>query len=72
MELKLRSSNVYFVFRAKEMLLSHHICQSSPFGLAFCASAMSGVVVCLVICPFDVATVRLYNQGLYLLYNTIF
>ncbi|XP_075969958.1 solute carrier family 25 member 35-like isoform X2 [Anticarsia gemmatalis] len=49
--------------KAKEGLLSHGICTTSPFGLAFCASAISGVVVALAICPFDVTTVRLYNQG---------
>ncbi|XP_012549484.2 solute carrier family 25 member 35 isoform X1 [Bombyx mori] len=47
----------------KETLVSYGICQKSPFGLAFLSSALSGVVVSLVICPFDVTTVRLYNQG---------
>ncbi|KAG6462597.1 hypothetical protein O3G_MSEX013368 [Manduca sexta] len=48
---------------AKERLLAQGICTDSQVGLAFCASAISGVVVALVICPLDVTTVRLYNQG---------
>ncbi|XP_037973993.2 solute carrier family 25 member 35 isoform X3 [Plutella xylostella] len=48
---------------SKQALVSHGVCEHSPFALAFAASAISGVVVALVICPFDVATVRLYNQG---------
>ncbi|KAJ8725918.1 hypothetical protein PYW08_004101 [Mythimna loreyi] len=48
--------------KAKEELLSHGFFQNSPFGLAFGASAVSGAVVAIAICPFDVTTVRLYNQ----------
>ncbi|XP_026747690.1 solute carrier family 25 member 35-like isoform X1 [Trichoplusia ni] len=48
---------------AKEVLLAHNICKNSQLGLAFGASAISGVVVAVIICPFDVCTVRLYNQG---------
>ncbi|CAK1581509.1 unnamed protein product [Parnassius mnemosyne] len=61
---------------AKEVLQSYGICQQSPFGLAFFASALSGVMVALAICPFDVTAVRLYNQGPAskgeLLYNGVF
>lgn len=46
------------------MLLSHGICNSSPYALAFAASAVSGIVIVLTGCPIDVAAVRLYNQGL--------
>ncbi|XP_022819694.1 solute carrier family 25 member 35-like isoform X1 [Spodoptera litura] len=49
--------------KAKEELLSHGFFTNTPLGLAFGASAVSGVVVALAICPFDVTTVRLYNQG---------
>ncbi|CAH2073198.1 unnamed protein product, partial [Iphiclides podalirius] len=48
---------------AKEVLHSYGICQRSPLGLAFSASALSGVMVAIAICPFDVTAVRLYNQG---------
>ncbi|KAI8434601.1 hypothetical protein MSG28_003139 [Choristoneura fumiferana] len=48
---------------AKEALAFHGIFESSPFWLAFAASAISGAVVALAMCPFDVTTVRLYNQG---------
>ncbi|KAH9629270.1 hypothetical protein HF086_008352 [Spodoptera exigua] len=51
--------------KAKEELLSHGFFTNTPLGLAFGASAVSGVVVALAICPFDVTTVRLYNQGWY-------
>ncbi|CAG5051137.1 unnamed protein product [Parnassius apollo] len=51
---------------AKEVLQSYGICQQSPLGLAFSASALSGVMVALAICPFDVTAVRLYNQGMVL------
>ncbi|XP_050345456.1 solute carrier family 25 member 35-like isoform X3 [Nymphalis io] len=47
---------------AKETLLSYGLCKRSPLGLAFTASCMSGVMVALAICPFDVVAVRLYNQ----------
>ncbi|XP_045532522.1 solute carrier family 25 member 35-like isoform X4 [Pieris brassicae] len=47
---------------AKETLLSHGISTNSRLRLAFLASALSGAVVSAVICPFDVVTVRLYNQ----------
>ncbi|CAG5051140.1 unnamed protein product [Parnassius apollo] len=61
---------------AKEVLQSYGICQQSPLGLAFSASALSGVMVALAICPFDVTAVRLYNQGPAskgeLLYNGVF
>ncbi|XP_063530867.1 solute carrier family 25 member 35-like isoform X1 [Cydia strobilella] len=49
--------------KAKEWLASHGICDRSPFWLSVLASAISGAVVALAICPFDVTTVRLYNQG---------
>ncbi|CAH2073192.1 unnamed protein product, partial [Iphiclides podalirius] len=48
---------------AKEVLYSYGICQKSPLGLAFSASALSGVMVAIAICPFDITAVRLYNQG---------
>ncbi|XP_047512755.1 solute carrier family 25 member 35-like isoform X3 [Pieris napi] len=48
---------------AKETLLSHGISTNSRLCLAFLASALSGAVVSAVICPFDVVSVRLYNQG---------
>ncbi|XP_053626071.1 solute carrier family 25 member 35-like isoform X1 [Plodia interpunctella] len=48
---------------SKEALQSRGTLKESPFLLAFCASAISGVAVALAICPMDVATVRLYNQG---------
>ncbi|XP_053626074.1 solute carrier family 25 member 35-like isoform X3 [Plodia interpunctella] len=47
---------------SKEALQSRGTLKESPFLLAFCASAISGVAVALAICPMDVATVRLYNQ----------
>ncbi|XP_047512757.1 solute carrier family 25 member 35-like isoform X5 [Pieris napi] len=47
---------------AKETLLSHGISTNSRLCLAFLASALSGAVVSAVICPFDVVSVRLYNQ----------
>ncbi|KOB72924.1 putative mitochondrial 2-oxoglutarate/malate carrier protein [Operophtera brumata] len=47
----------------KELLLKHDICTNTPFGLAFAASSVSGVMVAIIVCPFDVTTVRLYNQG---------
>lgn len=61
-----------FYFRAKEELQSHAFFKNSPLGLAFGASAVSGVVVALTICPFDVTTVRLYNQGLYTTFLSLF
>ncbi|XP_072944028.1 solute carrier family 25 member 35-like isoform X2 [Epargyreus clarus] len=48
---------------SKDILLSNGVCERSPLGLAFAASALSGVMVALAICPFDVVAVRLYNQG---------
>ncbi|XP_041977622.1 solute carrier family 25 member 35-like isoform X2 [Aricia agestis] len=48
---------------AKETLLHNGICERSPLGLAFAASCLSGFMVALAICPFDVVAVRLYNQG---------
>ncbi|XP_045542877.1 solute carrier family 25 member 35 [Papilio machaon] len=48
---------------AKEILQSYNIFERSSLGLAFSASALSGVMVAVAICPFDVAAVRLYNQG---------
>ncbi|XP_068629644.1 solute carrier family 25 member 35-like [Battus philenor] len=48
---------------AKEVLLSYGICEESPVGLSFFASALSGIMVALAVCPFDVISVRLYNQG---------
>ncbi|CAH4037140.1 unnamed protein product [Pieris brassicae] len=48
---------------AKETLLSHGISTNSRLCLAFLPSALSGAVVSAVICPFDVVTVRMYNQG---------
>ncbi|XP_026329340.1 solute carrier family 25 member 35-like [Hyposmocoma kahamanoa] len=48
---------------SKEFLLNNGICVNTPLGLAFLASLLSAVVVSLAICPLDVATVRLYNQG---------
>ncbi|KAI5641721.1 mitochondrial carrier protein domain-containing protein [Phthorimaea operculella] len=48
---------------AKQALLNNGLFAESKFALAFCASALSGAVVAVAICPFDVATVRLYNQG---------
>ncbi|CAG9784016.1 unnamed protein product [Diatraea saccharalis] len=47
----------------KEALKTRGVFEYSPFGLAFAASAISGVVVALAICPSDVIAVRLYNQG---------
>ncbi|XP_026489978.2 solute carrier family 25 member 35 isoform X1 [Vanessa tameamea] len=47
----------------KETLLSHGLFERYPLGLAFAASCISGVMVALAICPFDVVAVRLYNQG---------
>ncbi|XP_047528410.1 solute carrier family 25 member 35-like isoform X1 [Vanessa atalanta] len=47
----------------KETLLSYGLFERSPLGLAFAASCISGVMVALAICPFDVVAVRLYNQG---------
>ncbi|XP_072944029.1 solute carrier family 25 member 35-like isoform X3 [Epargyreus clarus] len=47
---------------SKDILLSNGVCERSPLGLAFAASALSGVMVALAICPFDVVAVRLYNQ----------
>ncbi|KPJ19085.1 Solute carrier family 25 member 35 [Papilio machaon] len=49
---------------AKEVLQSYNIFERSSLGLAFSASALSGIMVAVAICPFDVAAVRLYNQGL--------
>ncbi|XP_049867556.1 solute carrier family 25 member 35-like isoform X1 [Pectinophora gossypiella] len=62
---------------AKEMLINRNICdKNSPFILAFLASCISGAAVVVAICPFDVTTVRLYNQGPAtssgLLYNGVF
>ncbi|KAJ2953008.1 hypothetical protein O0L34_g7389 [Tuta absoluta] len=59
---------------AKQALLNNGLCTQSKFALAFCASALSGVVVSVAMCPLDVATVRLYNQGTSgaLLYNGVF
>lgn len=51
---------------AKEALLKHDICTNTPLGLAFAASTVSGVMVAIIVCPFDVTTVRLYNQGKYI------
>ncbi|XP_059045242.1 solute carrier family 25 member 35-like [Achroia grisella] len=48
---------------AKEALLNHEILNTSPFGLAFAASSLSGFIVAFTVCPFDVITIRLYNQG---------
>ncbi|XP_049867560.1 solute carrier family 25 member 35-like [Pectinophora gossypiella] len=61
----------------KEKLINHNICdKNSPFALAFLASCISGIAVALTVCPLDVATVRLYNQGAAtssgLLYNGLF
>ncbi|CAG4912971.1 unnamed protein product [Colias eurytheme] len=50
---------------AKETLLNNGICKRSKLGLAFLASAISGVMVAVVICPLDVVTVRLYNQAIF-------
>ncbi|CAB3221399.1 unnamed protein product [Arctia plantaginis] len=49
--------------KAKELLISHGHFKSSPFGLAFVASSVSGIAVVLANCPFDVVATRLYNQG---------
>ncbi|KAM3961271.1 solute carrier family 25 member 35 [Aphomia sociella] len=48
---------------AKEALLKHEILKKSEFGLAFAASSLSGFIVAFAVCPFDVVTIRLYNQG---------
>ncbi|XP_026749191.2 solute carrier family 25 member 35-like isoform X1 [Galleria mellonella] len=48
---------------AKEALLNHKICNNSALGLAFAASSLSGIIVAFTVCPFDVISVRLYNQG---------
>ncbi|XP_044732978.1 solute carrier family 25 member 35-like isoform X2 [Chrysoperla carnea] len=47
----------------KDWLVSEQIFTEHPIAQSFCASMVGGVVVAIVMTPFDVISTRLYNQG---------
>lgn len=49
--------------RCKDVLKKHNILTGYPLSSAFVASNMSGVALAVFMCPFDVISTRLYNQG---------
>ncbi|XP_077296959.1 solute carrier family 25 member 35-like [Arctopsyche grandis] len=49
--------------RSKDILKSNGILIDSPIMTAFVASNISGIALVIFMCPFDVISTRLYNQG---------
>lgn len=47
----------------KDWMTEKNLFANHPLFQSFLSSMLSGIVVCLVMQPFDVVSTRLYNQG---------